>query len=194
MTGLRRAELSNVKSWMTTSDDGQHRGAWKHYVESQLRRWSGIGSCDKAEALPHDPAGQRRWLAVVIGSRIVMNMDASIEPLRDQLWAHALALYRDTAPIVPRKLWQHVADQNRKHEAREAVADDYVDKLDPALYQFGQTISQLMSDAGIDSRDWSRQQYAFSSALTAAGWTREQRRRDGRRQRLFVPPSRRLFS
>ena len=88
MSGLRRAELATLKSWLTTSDDGQHRGAYAHTAESQPRRWSGVATCDKAEALPHDPAGQRRWLAVAIGPKTINDMDAALDPVRAQLWAH----------------------------------------------------------------------------------------------------------
>ena len=121
MSGLRRAELATLKSWLTTSDDGQHRGAYAHTAESQPRRWSGIATCDKAEALPHDPAGHRRWLAVAIGPKTVNDMDAALEPMREQLWAHALKLYRDQAPKVPPALWQHVAEQNRQYEVPPAA-------------------------------------------------------------------------
>ena len=125
MSGLRRAELATL----TTADDGQHRGAYKHTAESQPRRWSGIATCDKAEALPHDPAGHRRWLAVAIGPKNVNDMDAALEPVRAQLWAHALMLYRNTAPRVPPELWPHVAEQNRRYEVREPIADEWVDVL-----------------------------------------------------------------
>ena len=185
MSGLRRAELATLKSWLTTSDDGQHRGAYKHTAESQPRRWSGIATCDKAEALPHDPAGHRRWLAVAIGPKTVNDMDAALEPVRAQLWAHALKLYRDAAPKVPPALWQHVAEQNRRYEVREPIADERVDMLKPAEWQNGAGLIELMTAVSIDARDHSRNAAAFSAALRAAGWE-SKRRRTARR--WFPPP------
>ena len=156
MSGLRRAELATLKSWLTTSDDGQHRGAYKHTAESQPRRWSGIATCDKAEALPHDPAGHRRWLAVAIGPKTVNDMDAVLEPIREQLWAHALNLYRDQAPKVPPALWGHVAEQNRRYEVREPIADERVALIDIHKWQDGAGLMDLMHDVAIDSRDYAR--------------------------------------
>ena len=177
MSGLRRAELATLKSWLTTSDDGQHRGAYAHTAESQPRRWSGIATCDKAEALPHDPAGHRRWLAVAIGPKTVNDMDAALEPVREQLWAHALVLYRDQAPKVPPALWQHVADQNRQYEVREPIADEWVDALPVDEWPDGAKLGELMAAVGIDKRDHPRHSAAFSAALRGAQW--ERRRANG---------------
>ena len=189
MSGLRRAELATLKSWLTTVDDGQARGAYKRSTESKPRLWSGIATCDKEEALPYDPAGHRRWLATAIGKEIVMDMDARLGPNREQLWAEALRLYRDAPPSVPPELWSHVAKQNRRYETREPVNEERVDSLDAHKWAHGAGINDLMADVGIDSRDWMRTVRDFGAALRGAGWELKRVTEHGRQRRIWKPPT-----
>ena len=56
---------------------------------------------------------------------------------RDQLWAHALKLYRDTAPKVPREGCGGTLHGRRtgySMRCRTAIADDYVDNDRPLAY------------------------------------------------------------
>ncbi|MCY4442170.1 MAG: hypothetical protein OXE53_18425 [Deltaproteobacteria bacterium] len=188
MSGLRRAELAKLKSIQTTTDDGQTRAAYAWAPESLPRRWSGIATCDKPEALPHDPAGHRRWLAASIGPTVVMDMNEELAPIREQLWVEALGEYRDRAPTVPRGLWSVVAAQNRQYESRDQVDDVLVGDLPSGEFRGGVSITNLMEVANIESRDWPRRQYNFTASLRGAGWSRRRVRANGKQARLWFPP------
>ena len=188
MSGLRRAELATLKSWLTTTDDGQTRGAYKESAESKPRQWAGIGTCDKIDALPYDPAGHRRWLAVSIGDRTVMDMDVVLEPIRAQLWAEAISHYRDVAPVVPPELWEHIASQNRSYEAREPVAEERVAQLEATPWRSGASINDLMAEVGVDRANLTREAGNFGAALRAHGWDLKRVKQNGKQRRLWFPP------
>ena len=52
LTGMRKAEIERLKSFITRRNDGQHRGAYARDPEPFLRRVALLGTTNEQEALP----------------------------------------------------------------------------------------------------------------------------------------------
>ena len=91
MTGSTRAEIQSLKAFLSRTNDGGIRLAWRRNPEPMPRRCILIGTSNEAECLPNDWTGLRRFLVVEVdphergaaGAREVMLAE------RDMLWAEA---------------------------------------------------------------------------------------------------------
>ena len=91
LSGLRRAEIEGVKSFVTRLDDGQHRAAYARNPETALRRCVFVGTSNDNSPLPNDPSGNRRFVPVVLSSGIWI--EDIVDEVRELWWAEALARY-----------------------------------------------------------------------------------------------------
>ena len=103
LTGFRRAELENLKAFISRRDDGATRLAYRHDPETALRRFILVGTSNDVECLPADPSGNTRFVPVLCSK------GSHVEPVlakwRTQLWAEGLALYSDGERAnLPREL------------------------------------------------------------------------------------------
>ena len=64
MTGIRKAELERLKSFISRQDDGQFRWAYARAPVPSPRMCVFIGTTNEAECLPNDPSGNRRFVVV----------------------------------------------------------------------------------------------------------------------------------
>ena len=63
LAGSSRADLARVKGWLTARKD-RGRDAFARNVTSAKRRCITMGTIDQNDALPIDPAGNRRWVVL----------------------------------------------------------------------------------------------------------------------------------
>ena len=91
MTGIRKAELERLKSFITRQDDGQFRWAYARAPVPSPRMRVFIGTTNEAECLPNDPSGNRRF--VVAELKHGCDVEAA-SAARAQWWAEAQARYR----------------------------------------------------------------------------------------------------
>ena len=94
MQGSTRGEIGNMKSFLSRTDDGSIRLAFRRNPEPSPRRCVIVGTTDKQTSLPNDP-NNRRFVPVTLRRRtnladIIEYMDAE----RSQLWAEAVHDYR----------------------------------------------------------------------------------------------------
>ena len=92
MQGARRADVERIKSLLSSTGD---TAALKWEVRGQryMRRWMGVGTANlSAGGFLPDDANNRRFLVVRIpGSTDPAQVRATLDGLREQLWAEAVA-------------------------------------------------------------------------------------------------------
>ena len=106
LQGFRKADMQSLKSFITRRDDGSVRLSFRRNPETMQRRCVLVGTADRAECLPNDSAGLRRFVPVVC--REGCDVERFMAAHRNQLWSEALSQYREsggaTRANLPRAL------------------------------------------------------------------------------------------
>ena len=98
--------------------------------------WCGAGTSND-EAIPNDPSGSRRYVAVQCGTEADWDY---VPANRDQLWSEALALYNDWLAegspnpppnLLPPELREAQEAVNALHTGSDASMEALVDALEP---------------------------------------------------------------
>lgn len=125
MAGIARAELQALKAFLTSTDDGASRKAYRWDPESSLRRCVFIGTTDSAQPLPSDDQGNRRFVLVDV-SAPGRAVEPYMEELRDLLWAEALHIFHEGQRAnLPRELFSI----QRRINAENRVGDEIIEDL-----------------------------------------------------------------
>ena len=93
MAGARRADLESLKTFLSRTDDGNVRLAYRHNPEPMPRMANLVGTADRPDPLPDDN-NVRRFVPVTLEDGDPAALRTFIDDCREQLWAEALALYR----------------------------------------------------------------------------------------------------
>lgn len=93
MAGARRADVESLKAFLSRTDDGSIRMAYKHYTEPMPRRCVVVGTADRADPLPPDH-NLRRFVPITLEAGNVGRMIDYLDANRGQLWAEALVRYQ----------------------------------------------------------------------------------------------------
>ena len=93
MAGARRADLESLKTFLSRTDDGNVRLAYRHNPEPMPRMANLVGTADRSDPLPDDD-NVRRFVPVTLADGDPAMLRTYIDDHREQLWAEALALYR----------------------------------------------------------------------------------------------------
>ena len=93
MAGARRADRESLKTFLSRTDDGNVRLAYRHNPEPMPRRANLVGTADRPDPLPDDD-NTRRFVPVTLEDGDPAMLRTYIENHRGQLWAEALELYR----------------------------------------------------------------------------------------------------
>ena len=133
MRGVRSLKaVEHFKNIMSQRKD-RYRRPYAVAADDHLRGWAGIGTANGEEAIPDDPTGSRRYVAIKCGERA--NWDY-VPKNREQLWAEAVAIYRQQGEKEhPRNLihpnWRVL---------QEAQNDDYRVKVDSVSEELADTL------------------------------------------------------
>ena len=92
MQGATRADLESLKAFLSRTDDGAVRLAYRKDPELLLRRCVIIGTADRKEPLPND-RNLRRFVPVYLDAGNPALIREYLDDNRTQLWAEALHLY-----------------------------------------------------------------------------------------------------
>ena len=136
MAGIRSQRATEgFKSFVSARND-RYRRPYHPEASSNPRTWVGAGTSND-EAIPADPSGSRRYLAVQCGE----SADWNYVPLnRDQLWAEALSLYNDWVSngsqnpppnLLPPELREEQEAVNALHTGADASMEGLADALEP---------------------------------------------------------------
>lgn len=125
LTGLRRADLDQVKAFVSRTAD-RARPAYGRYMVQQERRTLFFGSINPGHAYLQDDTGNRRFWPVAVG-RIDL---AGLRRDRDQIWAEAsLAEGQGASHVMDEALWHAASEeQDKRTEVDEWTApiNDYL--------------------------------------------------------------------
>ena len=95
MAGSTRAERESLKAFLSRTDDGSVRLAYRRNPELMRRRCVMAGTTNDPHCLPADPSGNRRFVAINLRSGLdgAAGVRAYLDDARSQLWAEALHRY-----------------------------------------------------------------------------------------------------
>ena len=151
MAGITRAELESLKTFLSRTDDGSTRLAWRRNPETMLRRCVFVGSTNNRNCPPNDPSGNRRFVVVNVRAteRGAAGVRRYLGTNREQLWAEAHYLYRMGIPAhLPENLKDLQSEANEEHRRRDDILEDKLDAwLEDAPRQF--TLEQAARGVGL---------------------------------------------
>lgn len=188
LQGGTRAELDSLKAFLTRTDDGGVRLAYRRDPEPAPRRAAMIGTANPGPtgSLPNDVGGLRRFVALDVTDGDPARIRDYLAEHRLQLWAQARYeyWYQSAEARLPEALFARQAAANEQHRRRDAILEDelaaWTDKqtepftLAQAAYGLGLANARDTA-ASLDRATASR----LSRALRAAGYDRNRTYRDG---------------
>ena len=188
LTGMRKAEIESMKSFISRTDDGSVRLAYRRNPEPLPRRCIFVGTTNDRAALPNDPSGNRRLIALEVGKGPdVDRMRELIDDIREQLWAEAKARVEMFEQVwLPDSLKAVQAQNNEQHRYRDESIEDRLDgwlegrdafttdecAIGIGLIKYGDVLSK--SD-----------QMRLANALRVSGYDRTRKQVDGRRANVW---------
>ena len=181
MVGRSRAEIGNIKAFISRVDDGSVRLPWRRNPDPLPRRYILIGTTNEASDLPNDPSGLSRFVAIQLnhGSDVEAYMDRH----RTQLWAEAVARYREGMRAnMPRDLMPEQAARAELHRSRDEFLEDAIALITLTEMSIGEIKIQL----GDGFRDFSA--HRIASGLRNAGWLKRRTEVGGKRRHVWSPP------
>ena len=93
MAGARRADIESLKAFLSRTDDGAIRFAYRRNPDPLPRRCIVVGTADRNDPLPPDH-NLRRFVPVTLTGGNVGRLMAFMDRYRGQLWAEALEVYQ----------------------------------------------------------------------------------------------------
>ena len=132
MSGSTRAERESLKAFLSRTDDGSVRLAYRRNPETALRRCVIAGTSNDPHCLPDDPTGNRRFVAITVRAGLdgAAGVRMYLKNFREQLWAEALHRYRDGETAhLPAEL----ADKQRAANSGAVQVDE---TIEAALLEF----------------------------------------------------------
>lgn len=129
MAGSTRAELESLKSFLSRTDDGAVRLAYRRNPETMLRRCILVGTTNAPDPLPNDATGNRRFVPVVLTGGDVGRLRAYLDYSRTQLWAEAVALHKNGEHArLPDELNTEQAVATERARRRDELLEDAVER------------------------------------------------------------------
>ena len=167
MAGRRRAEIEQIKSFISRQDDGAVRLAYAAGTEPLPRRFVLVASTNNETDLPNDPSGNRRFVPIPAAGNLMGSVETFIGLHREMLWAEGMALYAaGRRANLPRDLHAAQRDRAELHRDRDDVLEDAV----AALHGKGPfKLSLIIEVIGEPARNATPHRVA--RALKNAGWT-----------------------
>ena len=189
MTGGSRADLESLKAFISRTDDGGVRLAYRANPEPLPRRAVIVGTSND-DCLPNDPTGNRRFVAIRLQDGDPANLRTYLDTNREQLWAEALDVYcSGTEARLPEDLFACQAVSNERFRRRDHILED--DELERCLRKHrirspwatrASAVDWLIAPPSFPNADTGR----LAAALRARGFDKERRRREGRQVMLWA--------
>ena len=183
MQGSTRADLESLKAFLSRTDDGAVRLAYRKDPELLLRRCVIVGTADRAEPLPND-SNLRRFVPVFLDAGNPALIREYMDANRAQLWAEALHLYRRGVEArLPDELKGLQSEATDRARSRDTVIEDAVSEW--TWGNDGFTMAELAAGVHlIDSNDKGaklqmRDQHRLGQVLESFGYAKRRRRGPG---------------
>ena len=179
LAGVSKADIASLKTFLSRTDDGNVRLAYRHNPELMLRRAIIVGTSDLQSPLPND-RNLRRWAPIYLKDGDPTKLRKYLDENRDQLWAEALSMYRDGKEArLPDKLIDAQVKATAKARSRDVVLEDAVEeftalKTEPFTMQF-LAVSIKLVDSKKGSSVPMGDQKRLSEVLDGMGYSKRQR-------------------
>lgn len=190
MAGSTRAELESLKSFLSRTDDGAVRLAYRRNPQTMLRRCIIVGTTNSGEPLPNDPTGNRRFVPIRLEDGDPMGIADYMQRNRAQLWAEALTLYHKGAQAwLPRDLTAEQSKASERHRHRDPIIEDQIEEL-PA--DFTGTLAEIADRIGMVRKSGHAAKLSMgdtkrlAAALQAQGFKRAREYRDRRQVKMWT--------
>ena len=134
LEAMNRAEIGRIKQFLSQRVD-RFRAAYGRHVKDLPRRCVFFGTTNEAEFL-RDRTGGRRFWPVLAGARKPRkSIWEDLPRERDQLWAEAMANYRNGEPLhLTGEIEEQAKQQQEMHRqtsVREGVIRDFIEQKIP---------------------------------------------------------------
>lgn len=196
MAGSSRADLESLKAFLSSTNDGNVRLAYRRNPEVSLRRCVFVGTTNDVESLPNDSTGNRRFVAITVtgDEHNAAWVRSYLNANRAQLWAEALVLsHQGREARLPEALKASQAETNAAHRRRDHLLEDALEAF--VARQGGQPFTLHQAAEGIGFADSfrpgvqlsRRDQARLIAALKTMGaeQTRTPRDEAGKRERAW---------
>ena len=130
LAAMRKIEIETIKNFISKQVDS-YRAAYGRRVEDHPRQCVFIGTTNSTAFL-RDDTGNRRFWPVRLGERAPAKTvwGDLTQPVIDQLWAEAVALYREGEPLtLPPELAASAQEQQREFtedDPRRGLVEDFL--------------------------------------------------------------------
>lgn len=122
---LRKIDIEAIKSFISKTVDS-YRAAYGRRVEDHPRQCVFIGTTNSAAFL-RDDTGNRRFWPVRLGDtdpRLTVWGDLT-QPVIDQMWAEAVALYGRGSPLRSPGSWPRAPESSSRNLPRTTLGGDW---------------------------------------------------------------------
>lgn len=134
MTGMRKAEVEVVKSFISRQDD-IYRAAYGRNTESHRRQCIVVGSTNDGAGFLRDITGNRRFWPVPVSGEGRLSPWALTQATVDQIWAEARICYDLGEDLIlsreAEKLAQDAQREAMESDERQGIVEAYLDRLLP---------------------------------------------------------------
>ena len=172
MAGIGTAQLDALKGFLSRTNDGGARLAFRRNPEPMLRRCVIVGTTNADMPLPADPSGNRRFVPVSMAGGNPTRIEAYMKLNRDQIWAEAIVLYRGgVSAWLPKELREMQRDTVEEYRFRNDSIEDRlmnIEREDVTFDQAGVMIGLAVSENDVMKLD-SRLKRELGSALRNVG-------------------------
>ena len=174
LQGFTKADMQSLKSFITRRDDGSVRLSYRRNPETMMRRCVLVGTSDRAECLPNDSAGLRRF--VPVECREGCHVEQFMTENRSRLWAEALAIYQagKVRANLPRNLMVTQSVRAEAHRRKDGLVEDAVAAIvGEGPFTIRELFGMACPASSVSDR---RAEGRLADALRSASWTKRRGR------------------
>ena len=191
MAGSTRADQESLKAYISRTDDGSVRLAFRRNPEPLRRMFILAGTADRNEPLPND-RNLRRFVPVRLMAGNVAKMRAWLDAERLQIWAEALYRVKVLGehPRLPDELKEQQKAATTAARSKDVPMEDAIARFvqdgvsDFTLAEVAAAINLIPSAEDI-ARLQMRDSHRIGSALRAMGYEPKRERKGGRAQQRW---------
>ena len=195
--GLRRSDIPKLKAFLSCTNDGQHRLAWRRDPVSSPRMAAFVITTNDDSPLPNDPTGNRRFVVTRLcpeHKQAKHRVETILGGIRNSLWAEALARVRaHEKPNLPRELKEQQIEVNESARHRDLTLEQSLaDELPDGAEHPGMTLEQIARRVKlhivpgtyvITFKPWAQvgalETNRLRTALINAGWRQTEKKKRG---------------
>ena len=139
LAAMRKIEIETIKNFISKQVDS-YRAAYGRRVEDHPRQCIFIGTTNSTAFLRDDTGNRRFWPVRLLDQSPAKTVWGDLTPpIIDQLWAEAVALYRDGEPLIlPPELAASAREQQQEFtedDPRRGLVELYLETLLPVEWE-----------------------------------------------------------